>query len=238
MFKNSKFLLLNSLKNNPKLFFNTPKKFVASRRFNTLFDINFDNLSKMILPYGIKITSFLALLNVGLFLYANIKSKRRNREKLEGVSYSVQNLRNKDYIPLFVSLLGSYRLDDLVLETGILLTIGRTLESNHGSPFIFKMFMFSFYIGLLSSMFWVQSNYAKRDRYFVKVPHERDQGLKESLQYRFMSQHNFSMSLVYYALFKTQFKLLIPMIFIADFYVWGPYYLSGPLTGLAAGMIL
>jgi hypothetical protein len=243
MFKNSKNILINSIKANPKLLMQTKKYFVASKRQNTYFDINVDYIIKALIPEKMHLAAFLAFLNVGLFLYVNLPSwkktwSEKRFEILRGVSYSVANLKNKDYIPLFASLMGSYRLDDLILETGILLTIGKRLEKLHGSPFILKMFVFSYYIGMMSSLFWVQSNYAKRDRYHVKTAHDRNFGHAQFHEYRFMSQHGVCMSLLYFWLFKSKSFLVIPFILAADLYIWGPYYAPGALTGLAAGLIL
>ncbi len=241
MLKNSLLKSLNNtLKSQPKLFINTPRNFISNKRLNTLFDINVDFIAKSIMPFGIKISSFLVALNVGLFCYANFKSLRSKEYlNLEGVSYSVINLKNKDYIPLFASLMGSYRIEDLILESGVLLTVGKSLEIGYGASFMFKMTAFSFYIGLLSSMFWVGSNYAKRSRYMVDVPKGRDVGSPEAVQHKFMSQHGLAMSFVYFSMYKNaQFRMAIPLVLLADMYLWGPYYSSGALTGIAAGMIL
>jgi hypothetical protein len=238
MLKNSFTSSKNIIKSN--LLFNTRKQFVASKRHNTYFDIHVDWIAKNILTNKIPLTRAFAILNLSLFLYANVRYGWENRWKaLEGVSYSLQNYQNKDYIPLFASLLGSYRVDDLLLETGILLTVGHRLEKLYGTPFIFKMFAFSFYIGFLSSLYWIRSNAAKRERYFVEQPSKRDLGTPNSVQYRFMSMHGFTMSLVYFTLYKNaRLRLLVLPLLAADMAVWGPYYSPAVLTGVAAGMIL
>jgi hypothetical protein len=240
MFKKAgNFLALqNQLKK--KILINTNKHFVSTSRFHTNFDNNLNWLKTLILGNKISIAKFFAIVNFAFFLYTNFRYKKEKRvQAIQGVSYSLQNLKNKDYIPLFASLLGSYRLDDLVLETGILLTIGQKLERLHGSPFVFKMFLFSFYIGFLSSLFFVKTDFYKNSRYRVEDPLKRNYGAPENVEYRYMSAHGFSMSLLYFYLFKTKGMIMwIPPLLIADLFIWGPYYSSGALTGLAAGMIL
>ena len=241
MLKNSKNILTFSnanLKNN--LLYKMRKEMIASKRHNTYFDIQVDWYVKGLLSKGMTISKFLAVLNVSLFLYANLRYGWENRWKaIEGVSYSLRNFITKDYLPIFPSLLGSYKVEDLVLETGILLTVGQRLEKLHGSPFIFKLFVFSFYIGILSSLWWVQSNHAKRERYHVPEPLNKTLGSPQSNEYRFMSSHGFCMSLVYFWLYKNpSMRLLILPVLGLDLAVWGPYYSPGAITGVAAGMIL
>jgi hypothetical protein len=240
MFKkaNNFLSLKNQLKK--KILINTNRQFVSSTRFHTNFDENINWIKSLVLGNKLSIAKFFAIVNFAFFLYTNFRYKKEKRvQAIQGVSYSLSNLRNKDYIPLFASLLGSYRLDDLVLETGILLTIGNKLEKLHGSPLIFKMFLFSFYIGFLSSLFFVKTDFYKNNRYRIEDPLKRDLGAPDFVEYRYMSAHGFSMSLLYLYLFKTKGKIMyIPPLLLADMYIWGPYYSSGALTGLAAGMIL
>jgi hypothetical protein len=233
MFKNSK----NS---NNKLFTDVSRKFLATKRHNTFFDMQVDWFMKFFTSKRISFSRALALLNLSLFLYANVRYGWENRWKaIEGLSYSLRNFKMKDYTTIFTSQLGSYRLDDLVLETGILATLGHSMETLYGRPFMFKMLIFSFYIGYLSSLFWVRSNWAKRDRYYVEEPYKRDYGQTQGNNYRYMSGHNFCMSLVYFYLYKNPaYRMLILPILGADMYVWGPYYSAGALTGIAAGAIL
>jgi hypothetical protein len=233
--------MLKNLKNNrEKLFSNFPKKFLATKRHNTFFDIQVDWFMKFFTSKRISFSRVLALVNLSLFLYANVRYGWENRWKaIEGVSYSFRNFKMKDYSTIFTSQFGSYRLDDLVLETGILATLGHSLETLYGRPFIFKMLIFSFYIGYLSSLFWIRSNLAKRERYYVEEPYKRDIGEPQVNNYRYMSGHNFCMTLVYFYLYKNPvYRIMILPIFAVDMYVWGPYYSAGALTGLAAGAIL
>ena len=240
MFKNTNnFLYLqNQLKK--KVLISTNKHFISSSRFHTNFDINVAWYKDMFLGKKLSIAKFFAIVNFAFFLYSNFRYKKENRWKaLEGVSYSLENYKNRDYIPLFASILGSYRVDDLVLETGILLTIGHKLELIHGSPFMFKMFLFSFYIGFLTSLFFIKSDFNKNSRYKMENPFKRDYGTPGDIEYRYMSAHGFSMSLLYFYLFKTKgMAMLIAPVLIADMFIWGPYYSSGALTGIAAGLIL
>lgn len=240
MFKkaNNFLFLQNQLKK--KILINTNKQFVSSRRFHTNYDENLNWIKTLLLGNKFGIAKFFAVVNFAFFLYTNFRYKNEKRvQAIQGVSFSRSNLRNKDYIPLFASLLGSYRLDDLVLETGILLTIGHKLEKLHGSPFVFKMFLFSFYIGFLASLFFVKTDFYKNSRYRVEDPLKRNYGSPDNVEYRFMSAHGFSMSLLYFYLIKTKGSFMyIPPLLLIDMYFWGPYYSSGALTGLAAGMIL
>ena len=91
----------------------------------------------------------------------------------------------------------------------------------------------------MASMFWVNNNLSKRDRYKVEVPQHRDFGTPAEYEYRFMSGHGFAMSLAYFYLFKNPaLRLAILPLLAADLYIWGPYYCPGALTGIAAGAIL
>lgn len=237
MFKKSFSKNFNFVKD--KSFFKCLSANISSRRYQTRFDSHIDWLKGLLLSKHITLATIFAGLNVSLFLYVNL---RYNKEKrwlaLSGVSYSNQSMKNREYIPLFASLLGSYRLDDLVFETAVLLTLGNKLERLHGSPFMFKLWFFSFAIGILSSLWWVRSNYAKRNRYFREEPLGREYGNKKAIDYRFMSTHGFVMSIVYFYLIKSANKKLVLPILALDLAIWGPYYLSGLLTGTAFGLIL
>lgn len=221
-------------------FIKTQKRFINTNRFHTNFDIHMDWYTRFLGSGFLSISRSLAALNIALFLYANLRYRDSSRWKaLQGVSYSLADFKNKDYIPLFASLLGARRIDDLVLETGILATLGHSLEVLYGRPFIAKMFIFSFYIGMMSSLYWINSNYSKRARYFVEEPKHRDFGMPQEMQYRYMSSHGFMMSIVYFYMFKQPvLRFAILPLLAADLYIWGPYYSSGALTGIAAGMIL
>jgi hypothetical protein len=229
MFKNHQFR---------NTFYKAQKFFVSSNRNHTRFDIHIDWMTKFLAKPGLSIARGFALVNVALFLYVNFRlyyEKRFNAK--HNTSFSILNLQNKEYIPLFASLLGSYRIDDLVLETGLLWTIGHSLEKMHGRPFVFKLFIFSFYIGMMSSLYWIRKDCAKRERYNSTPPEMRF--VSNGSDFRFMSQHNFAMSIFYFYLFKnTAMRYLILPVLGVDMAVWGPYYSAGALTGLAAGMIL
>lgn len=240
MLRYSKKLFFSNKQVKENSLFKTSKQFIASKRHNTNFDIQVDWYMKFITSKNISFAKLLAIVNVSLFIYANFRFGWENRWKaLEGVSYSYRNLLNKDYSNIFTSLMGSYKVEDFALETGILLTVGNSLEKLYGKPFMFKMFIFSFYIGYLSSLYWVRSNSAKRERYFVENPLKRDNGTPQTDCYRYMSQHGFCMSLLYFYMYKnSKLRLLILPVVAADLLVWGPYYSPGAMTGIAAGMIL
>jgi len=233
---------LRSLNNHlkKKILINTNKHFVSSTRFHSNFDIHVDWYKNLLLGNKLSIAKFFAIVNFAFFLYTNFRyGKEKRWRALEGVSYSLENYKNKDYIPLFASILGSYRVDDFVLETGVLLTIGQKLEKLHGSPFMFKMFLFSFYMAFLTSLYFVKTDFYKNNRYKVENPKKRDHGSPQDVEYRWMSAHGFSMSLLYFYLFKRKgMRVLIAPLLAVDMLIWGPYYSSGALTGVAAGMIL
>jgi hypothetical protein len=241
MFNYSK-LILNkgvsiTLKKN--CFINLQKYSVSSKRQQTNFDIHADWYKNLLLGKKLSIARFLALVNFTIFLYVNFRVSDVTRYRaLEGVSYSLINYKNKDYIPLFASVLGSYRIEDLIIETGILLTLGHKLEKLHGSSFMFKMFIFSYYMAWLSSLFFITKPIARRDRYYEEHPQKKDLGTPNSVQYKFLSQHSTAMSLVYFFMFKNSMKKFIIPLFALDLLIWGPMYSPGALTGIAAGMIL
>lgn len=237
MLNNSKFFYKL---NNKNLLLNTSKKLIASKRHNTYFDIQVDWFMKFLISKKMTFCGFLAAINVSLFIYANFRYGWESRWKaIEGVSYSLHTLKMKDYTNIFTSQLGSYRIDDLILETGILFSLGHNLEKLYGRPFMFKLFVFSFYIGFLSSLYWVRLNSAKRKRYHVEEPYERNVGRPETFNNRYMSSHTFCMSIVYFYLYKHPvYRYMILPILATDLYIWGPYYSSGALTGLAAAIIL
>lgn len=222
-------------------FFNISKRVISSKRHHTNFDIKVNALTRVFSSKSLSFSRLFALINAGLFLYVNFRlTKRGQWLGLEGVSYSVDNHEKRDYIPLFASLLGSRRVDDLVLETGILATIGHSLETLYGRPFFVKLFIFSYYMGLMSSLYWVDSNTAKRERFHYSSgnPFHRMTNDSNKQEYRFMSAHGLSMSLLYFYMFKRPtLRLAILPVLAADLYIWGPYYSSGAISGLAAGMI-
>lgn len=229
------------LKKNLNLnFFKTEKKFNSTNRYQSNFDFQLDWFSKFLGSGNMSVSRGFALLNLGLFIYVNARiSKYGQWKSLEGVSYSLHNFKNKDYTPLFLNNLGSRRVDDLILETGILATLGHSLETLYGRPFILKLFFFAYYIGMMSSLFWVNNNLSKRDRFLVDNPRNKEFGTPQEYNYRFMSGHGFAMSLAYFYLFKSKTLryTILPLLAI-DLYIWGPYYSPGALTGIAAGAIL
>jgi len=220
---------------------NFSKKFITSKRHHTNFDMKLDYFTSFFKSKSLSFSRLFALLNAGLFLYVNFRLTKEGKWLgLEGVSYSVDNLQKRDYIPLLASLLGSRRVDDLLLETGILATVGHSLETFYGRPFFIKFFVFTYYIGLMSSLYWVNSNYAKNERYhYLSNPFHRLPSDSNKQEYRFMSGHGLAMSLLYFHLFKKPtLRLAILPVLAIDLYIWGPYYSAGAISGIAAGMIL
>jgi hypothetical protein len=221
-------------------FFQITKRLISSKRHHTNFDMKLNNLTSLGSKH-LSLSRVFALLNAGLFLYVNLRLSNGGQWLgLEGVSYSVDNHEKRDYINLFSSLLGSRRVDDLVLEAGVLSTLGHSLETLYGRPFFAKLFIFTYYMGMMSSAYWVDSNLAKRERYHTNPnPFNRMISEKNNQEYRYMSSHGFAMSLVYfYMMKKPSLRLAILPVLAADLFVWGPYYSAGAISGIAAGMIL
>lgn len=216
------------------------KGLISSKRHHTNFDIKLDYFTSAFAKKHFSISRLLALLNAGLFLYVTLRLTIRSQWLgLEGVSYSLDNLERRDYIPLLASLLGSRRVDDLILETGVLATLGHSLEKSYGRPFFVKLFVFSYYIGLMSSLYFVGSDYAKKERFhYIRNPYHRMPKEPNRQEFRFMSEHGLAMSLVYFYLFKKPaLRLAILPVLAVDYYIWGPYYSFGAISGIAAGMI-
>jgi hypothetical protein len=229
--------------NNYKLIFNntfyrTSKKFVSSKRHHTRFDIMVDWMTSFAGHRSLSLARCFAMLNVGLFLYVNFRPTGEGRfNALHSLSHSLHNQQFKEYVNLFTSQMGARRIDDMLLETGILWTLGHYLEKLHGRPFMMKMFLFSFYIGFLNSLFWVRRDAAKRERYAAEHPTGMRYIKANVEDHKYMSQHGLAMSLAYFFLFKHSFKYLILPVMLVDLAIWGPYYSTGMLTGLAAGMM-
>jgi len=197
-----------------------------------------DWLIKFTIP-GKSLALFFAGVNVVYFLYSNLRlSKYGKFEALTGVSYSNSDFRARNLLPLFNSLLGSRRIDDLAIETGILMTFGKMVEHRYGSPFFFKFFLGSFYIGFIASTFFVNYDFAKRSRYFVEDPKKRLAGESDGYQYRFQSAHSLASGLLYFYMIKRGMALLTIPVFVLDMIVWGPYYSPGFLTGLAFAVVV
>lgn len=219
--------------------FNTKSSFMYStKKHNTNFDYNLDWLFNKLFTDHFTIVKSLLVLNAGIFLFSWLRPSEVGRyEAKSKVSFSTINMKNRDYSNLFCSMMGSRRVEDFVFDSTVLLTIGRYLEKTHGTPFIFKVFIFSFYLGFLNSVFWVNSKYARRERYVLNDPYQREKKYKELQEVKFSSMHGFTMSLVYFYLFKRMRIMVLPAL-VADYVVWGPYYLTGVMNGLAWGIIV
>jgi hypothetical protein len=228
----------SSQKTNNSLF-KFQKKTIANKRFHTNFDIKFNDFTKIFKSKHLSFARIFALINAGLFIFVNIRLTNKGTWLgLEGVSYSLDNHQRRDYIPLFASLLGSRRVDDLLLETATLATIGHSIETLYGRPLFLKMFLFTYYVGILSSLYFIDNPATKLNRYRVTDPFNRRPFDNEKQEYRFMSSHGFTMSLLYFYMFKNRnLRMAILPLFAADLYFYSPYYSYGLLSGVAAGMI-
>lgn len=222
-----------------KQLFNLARKNYSSKKFQTNFDYHFDWLFKSVLTNKSSITKLFLGLNTGIFLYSWMSPFSKNRyESQSNVSFSASNYNKRDYLNLFCSIVGSRRLEDFIFDTTILATLGTYLEKRHGSPFMFKMMIFAFYMSFCTSIFWVKSDLAKRERYRLEDPLKRNANIGATEEYKFSSAHGLSMSLVYYFILKRYgFLMTIPVI-TADLIVYGPYFMSGILNGLAWGIIV
>ena len=220
--------------------FNYNKKTIANKRHHTNFDIKVSETTNIFKNNrALSFSRLFALINAGLFLYVNIRlTDKGTWLGLEGVSYSLDNHQKRDYVPLFASLMGSRRPDDLILETSVLATIGHSIETLYGRPFFLKMFLFTMYTGVMSSLYLVDNEQVKLNRFRVTNPYDRRAFDNEKQEYRFMSSHGFAMSLVYFYMFKNKaLRMAILPVAVADVYLFSPYYSYGILSGLAAGLI-
>ncbi|MFO0515284.1 MAG: hypothetical protein ACK5YA_00360 [bacterium] len=212
-------------------------KSYSTKKHNTNFDYHIDWLYNKLFTNNLTIVKSLIGINAAIFLYSWLRPTEEGRYIAQsGVSFSPFDLRKREYTNLFLSLLGSRKVEDFAFDTAVLVTLGRQLEKIHGTPFMLKMFVFYFYIGILSSSFWAASTHSQRERYILKSPSGKNVlGLQNEM--KFSSMHGFTMSIVYFYLFK-RMKLLILPVLVADYIIWGPYYMSGILNGLAWGMIV
>jgi hypothetical protein len=200
---------------------------------------NFDEiLRKYVLGLfpGKSVALSLAGMNLAFWFWCNASTKKEKRwDAFEKYSYSKESFKNRDYANLFLSPLVSRRVDDLIFDTGILITLGRALEKKHGLPFFFKLFLCTYYIGILTSVFFVDRDIAKRERYHFPNPMQTTIIGKD---YYYMSSHGISSSVLYFFLYKNKLSMAILPLMAVDLYIWGPYFSSGMLAGVAFGAIL
>ena len=79
------------------------------------------------------------------------------------------------------------------------------------------MFLFTYYLGILSSLYLIESPCTKLNRYRVTDPFNRRPFDNEKQEYRFMSSHGFTMSLIYFYMFKNRkLRMAILPLFAAD----------------------
>ena len=138
---------------------------------------------------------------------------------------------------MFGSVLGSRRPEDYIFDSAVLLTLGSYFEKTYGTPFVLKMCLFGLYMSLMTSMFWVGSPYAAKDRYKLVDPNGQNCNFKNFNEMKFSGMHGVSMSFVYYYLFKNMKVAVVPVL-AADMYFYGPYFMSGILNGLAWGIVV
>lgn len=207
----------------------------STKKHNTNFDYHLDWLIGKYFSLNLGLVKTFALVNAGLFLYCWLRPTEAGRYEVQDkTSFSKHNLINRDYTNLVCSLVGSRRLDDFLFDTAVLLTIGSKLEKSHGTPFIFKISIFALYIGALSSFFWIKKC-GENERYKLSEPNDKKD--KSFNDFKYMSGHNLSAAFLYFYLFK-HFRYIVPVAAALDLYIWGPYYSSGLMTGLAFGLIL
>lgn len=213
-------------------------KSYSTKKHNTNFDYHLDWIINSFLLNKMTLSRFFFLINTFLFGYCWLAPNQKTRyEHQNNVSFSEENLRAKDFLNLLMSQLGSRRADDYVIDSVVLLTIGHKLENMYGSPLIFKISIFSLYLGILSSSFWVKSEFSVNSRYALYDPLKRDESHKRYNIIKYMSQHSISMTLLYFYVFKVNKALILPL-FLLDMYIWGPVYSNCVLTGLGFGVVL
>jgi len=63
-------------------------------------------------------------------------------------------------------------------------------------------------------------------------------GKPEAHQYRFQSAHGMASGLLYFYLIKNRMTLFALPLLVTDLAIWGPYYSSGILSGLAFALVI
>jgi hypothetical protein len=227
---------LNNTTNNKNILNNHFVKQYSSKRHNTNFDYHLDWFVNTLFTNKLTITNLFLGISSSVFLYSWLQPSAEKRYYAqENVSFSATNMKQRDYINLFVSNLGSRKPEEFIFDSAILLTMGTYLEKIHGTPFMCKLFLFGFYMSLMSSCFWVNSEYAKNERFLLADPKDRYQTSGEFRHMKFSSMHGLSMSVLYFFLFKRMKLAVIPVLAV-DYMFWGPLYSAGALNGIAWAM--
>ena len=241
MFSNKTFLInslntINPIKN--KSLIKTQLRQYSSKKHNTNFDYNLDWIINSYLTNNRTLTNIFLVLNTGFFAYCWLRPSESGRfQAQDNLSVSAHNINRKDYINVFASAFVDRKVDDFIFHTALLFTIGKKLEKMHGTPFIFKLSLFSFYIGILTHCFWINYKPSRNERYLLKDPRDKEHPEYADNKYKYGSNHSISMAMAYFFLYR-YYKLLILPVFVADMYYWGPMESSAFLTGIAAGIIL
>jgi hypothetical protein len=97
---------------------------ISSKEHKNNFDVMLKKWLHAITP-GQSLALALAGINFTFFIWCSLTTKKEKRwDNFQNFSYSIESFKNRDYINLFVSPLVSRRVDDLIFDTGVLLTIG------------------------------------------------------------------------------------------------------------------
>jgi len=116
-------------------FYNHNKFKISTKEHKNNFDVMLKKWLHAIVP-GRSLAYSLAGINIALFLWCNFTTKNNKRwNAFEHFSYSLESFKNRDYINLLISPLVSRRIDDLIFDTGILLTLG---NYNHNTNIIYN----------------------------------------------------------------------------------------------------
>lgn len=229
----------NQLISNNNSLFKKQYKNYSSKKHNTNFDYNLDWIINSYFTNKFTLTNIFFLINTGIFAYCWLRFSKEGRYKAQdNLSYSEHNLNRKDYINLFASALGDRKIDDYIIHSTIFLTVVKKLEKKHGSPFVFKMILFSFYIALLCRGFWTNSKYARNNRYLLEDYKKKEHPEFLENKYKYGSSHAICMPFVYFYMYKTFNPIFLIPLIVVDLKLWGLVESSPILTGVAAGMIL
>lgn len=116
-----------------KPFYNQNQFKISTKEHKNNFDKMLNKWLFSVFP-GKSVVLSLVGINFTFWLWCNLTTKNTKRwNAFEHFSYSLESYKNRDYINLFVSPLVSRRLDDLVFDTGILLTLGKILNLKYNT---------------------------------------------------------------------------------------------------------
>lgn len=229
--------MINNFKATLKTITKPSLRTVCSRNHKNYFDLHVDWFFSGYLPMK-SLCYMLVGFNTSVFLYVNFRyGQRRRVEAASNIANSSQNLYLKETIPFFFSSLGSLRLDDLILENALLLTVAKQLEKKHGLPFALKLGFVAWFVGICSASFCVSTGMGRRERNRYDLPETTSQTLVDN-SYKYLSAHGVASSFLYFYLIKNRMALVTLPLLAADMYVYGPYYINGPLAGITFGLLV